>query len=248
MFGKRRRLLSIAAYGATLAVLSFSPVRAALGDTASDTRKIGVIGSGHVGGTLGRLWVKAGHEVMFSSRHPDELEGMVHELGAAAHAGTPREAAGFGDAILLAVPYGALPQLGRDLSPVMAGKVVLDACNPYALRDGEAAQLATQEGSGVASAHFFPGTRLVRGFNSIDASVVASEAHRPPPLVAVPLAGDNPGALAVAAAMVRDAGFDPVIVGPLAAARKFEPGSSLFEEVLTAGELRERIGIAPGGQ
>ncbi|PYE19610.1 hypothetical protein C7410_11952 [Paraburkholderia silvatlantica] len=246
--GKRRRLLSIAASGATLTILSTSPLRVAWGETPSDPRKIGVIGSGHVGGTLGRLWVQAGHEVMFSSRHPDELEGMVQQLGTTAHAGTPRDAATFGDAILLAVPYGALPQLGRDLSSVMAGKVVLDACNPYAWRDGEAAQLAMQQGSGVASAHFFPGTRLVRGFNSIDASIVASEAHRQPPLVAVPLAGDNPGALAVAASLVHDAGFDPVVVGPLRAAREFEPGSSLFEVVLSAAELRQRLGIPPSGQ
>lgn len=212
--------------------------------TAADARRIGIIGAGNVGGTLGRLWAQAGHKILFSSRHPDELQGLVASLGAAARAGTPRQAAEFGDAILLAVPCGALPQIGHDLAPVLAGKVVLDACNPYAWRDGAAAQLAEQDRSGIASAHFFPGARLVRGFNSIDASAVASEAHRAPPRAAIPIAGDDAGALSVVASLVRDAGFDPVIAGPLSAARKFEPGAPLFEQRLTASELQQRLGVA----
>src|ERR1700682_354748 len=77
--------------------------------------KIGIIGAGHIGGTLALLWVQAGHEVLVSSRHPEQLKGLVSSLGPRARAGTPREAALFGAVVLILVPYGALPQIGRDL-------------------------------------------------------------------------------------------------------------------------------------
>ncbi|MGB8041298.1 MAG: NAD(P)-binding domain-containing protein, partial [Pseudolabrys sp.] len=72
--------------------------------------RIGVIGSGHIGGTIGGLWIKKGHQVAFSSRHPDELKPMVAELGSLARAGTVEEAIAFGDVLFIAVPYGAVPQ------------------------------------------------------------------------------------------------------------------------------------------
>ena len=73
-------------------------------------------GTGKIGGALARHWVKAGHEVFVSSRHPEELADLVKELGAKAHAGTPREAAAFGSVVLVSVPYGAMPQ---DLNSIM---------------------------------------------------------------------------------------------------------------------------------
>src|ERR1700753_1875315 len=88
--------------------------------------KIGIIGPGHIGGTLAKLWVAAGHEVLLSSRHPDELRPLAKRLGPKARSGTPREAASFGDVVLVSVPYKALPELGRDLKTELAGKIVLD--------------------------------------------------------------------------------------------------------------------------
>src|SRR3982751_2630326 len=108
---------------------------------APDARpmKIGIIGTGHIGGTLARLWVAAGHEVMISSRHPDELKPLAKQLGPKARVGTPKEAAVFGDVVLVSVPYKALPDLGRDLKAELAGKIILDTCNPYPGRDGDMA-------------------------------------------------------------------------------------------------------------
>ncbi|SEJ29951.1 NADP oxidoreductase coenzyme F420-dependent [Azotobacter beijerinckii] len=80
-----------------------------------------MIGAGSLGGTVGRLWVKAGHEVMFSSRHPEELESMARELGPRASVGQPAQAAEFGTVLLLAVPFEALPQVGRDLRSAYSG-------------------------------------------------------------------------------------------------------------------------------
>jgi predicted dinucleotide-binding enzyme len=140
--------------------------------------KIGIIGAGHIGGTLASLWVKAGHEVLVSSRHPDQLKGLVSSLGPRARAGTPREAALFGDVVVISVPYGALPQIGRDLRAELSGKIVLDTGNPYPQRDGDMAVEARRKGTGVSSAEFLPGVRLVRAFNAINSGDLASEAHR----------------------------------------------------------------------
>ncbi len=204
--------------------------------------KIGIIGAGHIGGTLAKLWVAAGYEVLLSSRHPDELRPLAKQLGPKARVGTPKEAANFGDIVLVSVPYKALPELGRDLKAELAGKIVLDTCNPYPGRDGDMANEARKKGTGVASPEFLPGTRLVRAFNAINAGSLASEAHRKPPLVGIPLAGDDTEALKVAQRLVTDAGFDPVVVGGLARAKDFDVGTPVYTKLLTAEELRKALG------
>jgi AAA family ATP:ADP antiporter len=204
--------------------------------------KIGIIGAGRIGGTLGELWVKAGHQVLLSSRHPENLKELAARLGLRARAGTPREAAAFGEVILVAVPYGALPQVGRDFAAEMRGKVVLDAANPFPGRDGPVAEEARRRGTGVASAHHLPGVRLVRAFNTIPSTVLRDEAHRAGERIAVPLAADDREALAVASRLVEAAGFEPVVVGPLGRARDFDPGTPVFGRGLTARELRQRLG------
>src|SRR4051794_33470884 len=99
--------------------------------------KIGIIGAGMIGSTVGKLWVDAGHEVRFASRHPEELAPLVASLGERASTGTPAEAAAFGDVVMVTIPLVALPQLARDVS--LANKVVLDTSNAYERRDGDAA-------------------------------------------------------------------------------------------------------------
>ncbi len=218
---------------------------APLGARAAEAKplRIGVIGAGKIGGTLAGLWVKAGHEVLVSSRHPEQLQELARSLGPRARAGTPREAAAFGDVVLVSVPYGALPQVGRDLAKELAGKVVLDTGNPYPERDGEMAVEARRKGTGAASAEYLPGVRLVRAFNAISFRNLRSEAHRAGEPVAIPIAGDDEGALGVAARLVRDAGFEPVVVGPLSSARLFDVGTPVYTQVLTARELRARLGL-----
>ena len=210
--------------------------------------KIGIIGTGHIGGTLARLWVASGHEVLMSSRHPDELRGLAQQLGPRAHVGTPREAALFGDVVLVSVPYGAEPQIGRDLRAELAGKIVLDTGNPYPQRDGPMALEARREGTGVASARYLPGVRLVRAFNAINSDDLAGEAHRKGERYAIPLAGDDAQALEVAQQLVRDAGFEPVVVGPLSRAREFDVGTAVYTQLMTAPQLRAALGLqAPSG-
>jgi 8-hydroxy-5-deazaflavin:NADPH oxidoreductase len=210
--------------------------------------RIGIIGTGHIGGTLARLWVASGHEVLMSSRHPDELRGLAQQLGPRAHVGTPREAALFGDVVLVSVPYGAEPQIGRDLKTELAGKIVLDTGNPYPQRDGPMALEARREGTGVASARYLPGVRLVRAFNAINSDDLAGEAYRAGERYAIPLAGDDAQALEVAQQLVRDAGFEPVVVGPLSRAREFDVGTPVYTQLMTATQLRAALGLkAPSG-
>jgi predicted dinucleotide-binding enzyme len=203
--------------------------------------KIGFIGSGNIGGTIGELLAKAGHEVLFSSRNPDELKPLVARVGPRARAGTPKEAIAFGDVVFIGVPYSAMPQIAQDYAAALAGKIVLDAGNPSVRRDGAMAEAAVAKGAGVATAEYLPKARIVRAFNSINFKVFASEANRAGERLAVPLAGDDAEALAVASRLVTDAGFEPVIAGPLAAGKAFDSSSPLFLKALTARELREAL-------
>ena len=213
----------------------------ASGQTAAAPLKIGIIGSGHIGSTIGSLWVKAGHPVMFSSRHPEELAPLVQELGALAKSGTVADAIAFGDVVFIAVPYGAYPQIGKDYGSLLSGKVVLDAGNAVARRDGDITNEVNEEGIGVTSAKYLPGARIVRAFNTMSYKFFASEANRAGERMAIPLAGDDKDALATASTLVHDAGFDPVVVGSLARAKDFAQGGPLYGQQLTAQEFRKRL-------
>lgn len=211
---------------------------------AQAKRPIGIIGAGNIGGTIGKLWIKAGHPVMFSSRNPDELKDMVAALGPLAKAGTVAEAIRFGNALFIAVPYAALPQIGSDYRDALKGKVILDACNAVPTRDGDAiTKEADTNGIGVTSQKYLAGTRLVRAFNTMGAAVFARQSNRAGAKLAIPIAGDDRQAIQVAEGLVRDAGFDPVLVGGLDSARKFQqrsPGVYGFQG--TAAELRAKLG------
>jgi predicted dinucleotide-binding enzyme len=225
---------------------SLKPWGAALAQTSGDKLRIGVIGSGHIGGTIGSLWVKAGHPVLFSSRHPEELKDLVGGLGSLARNGTVAEAISFGDVVFFAVPYGALPQLGKDYGDALRGKVALDACNAVAGRDGAAlAEEVERDGIGATSQKYLPGTRLVRAFNTLSYTIFAREANRPDPKLAIPIAGDDAEAVQAATRLVRDAGFEPVLVGKLADARKFQRGAPGYGQAVTAAELRQKLSLAP---
>ncbi len=249
MFANRsRRTLLATGMGLTLgAVLAAGglgrPARA-----AETPLRIGVIGSGHIGGTIGELWVKAGHEVMFASRHPDELKPLLEKLGPKAKAGTPEQAITFGDAVLLAVPYKAYPDVSQQYAAALKGKVLLDAGNATKARDGDLYDAVQANGIGVTSAKYFPDAKLVRAFNAANYKVFAKEGadggkDRAGGRMAIPIAGNDADALKVAESLVRDAGFDPVVVGPLAEAAKFQMGTPGYGQDVTASELREKLGL-----
>jgi 8-hydroxy-5-deazaflavin:NADPH oxidoreductase len=208
------------------ALLAAAPLA---GRAAGAPLKIATLGAGHIGGTLGGLWVKAGHPVMFSSRHPEELKDFVAGLGPLARAGGVEEAIAFADAVLLAVPYRALPQIGKDHARELAAKaLVLDACNPFPGRDGEIAVWAREKGAGLATAELLPGARLVRAFNAIGYSRLPELGRQGG--TGMPIAGDDANAIALASQLIREIGFEPVLVGPLAMGRHLIPGTPLAGE------------------
>jgi len=204
--------------------------------------RIGIIGTGRVGGALATHWTKAGHEVLMSSRHPEELRALATSLGARARVGTPKEAAAFGEVALVSVPYAAIPDIGKENAAALKGKVVLDTSNPVENRDGALAIAAQKKGAGVATAEYLPGARVVRAFNCIPAASLANNANRKPDRIAIPIGGDDAQALAVAERLVRDAGFDPVVVGSLAQTRQFDLGNPLASRQFTAAEMRKALG------
>ncbi len=227
----------------TVAATAVMPLATHAQSTPQTSRpmKIGFIGSGNIGGAIGELLAKAGHEVFFSSRNPDNLKPLVARVGAKARAGTPKEAIAFADVVFLGVPYSSMQQIGQDYAAALKGKIVLDAGNPNVRRDGPVAEAAVAKGAGIATAEHLPGARIVRAFNQLNFKVFLSEAHRAGDKVAVPLAGDDKEAVAVASRLVTDAGFEPVVVGPLSAGKSFDSSQPIFLKAMTARELKAAL-------
>ena len=233
---RKTRRVFLQAAGATF-VLSSLPLATHAADRAAGKLKIGVVGSGRVGGTLGRIWANAGHTVMFSSLDLEHDKALAASVGPNARAGTSREAAAFGDVLLVSVPYHALPQVGKDLAGLIKGKVVIDTCNPFPERDGEVGVWAQEKGAGLASAELLPGARIVRAFNAVGYARLP-EAARRDPRAGMPVAGDDAKAIAIASRLVRDIGYEPVVIGPLALGRHLVPRSPLAGE-RTPDEIRK---------
>ena len=235
---KRDRREFLKAAGVVTATLALDglPLAARAASAGAGKLKIGVIGSGRVGGTLGGVWAKAGHEVMFSSRNIEHDTSLAARVGPNAHAGTPREAAAFGEALLVSVPYRSLPDVGKELGDLLEGKIVIDTCNPFPGRDGEIANWAREKGAGLASAELLPGARIVRAFNAVGSTRMGM-AHEQPGRIGMPIAGDDAQAIAVASRLIRDIGFEPVLIGGLAMGKHLMPGTPLSGE-RTSEEIR----------
>ncbi|WP_020180492.1 NAD(P)-binding domain-containing protein [Methylopila sp. M107] len=229
----RRHALALAAAGVAALALPLGTAR------AQGKLKIGTIGAGSLGGAVGALWVKAGHEVMFSSRSPDELKTLVAELGPNARAGTVQEAIAFGDAILLAIPYAAYPEAGKAYGEALKGKIVMDAGNA---NRSDLFEETKRNGIGVTTKKFFPGARLVRAFNAANNRLFTENAGKEPRM-AIPLAGDDAAALKVVSDLVTSARLEPLVVGGLKDADRFAMGTDGFGHVLPAKELAAKLGV-----
>ena len=233
------RMIGIAAVAVVFATLP----RPAFGQATSGVSgmRIGIIGSGNIGSTVGTLWVKAGHQVLFSSRHPEELKSLVDGLGPLARAGTVKEALAFGDVVFIGVPYSAYPQIGKDYAQEFKNKIVLNTGNAVPAHDGEISKEASENGVGITSAKYLTRARIVRAFNTMNYRRLASNANRQGAHIAIPIAGDDKDALTVASGLVRDAGFDPVIIGPLESAKYFAQGGPLYGQDITVQEMQQRL-------
>jgi predicted dinucleotide-binding enzyme len=231
----RRQILVVIVAAAVAVVAGTVPA------LAQSKPKIGLIGSGRQGGALGVLFAKAGYPVLFSSRHPEELKDLVAKAGANAKAGLPQDAATFGDIVVIAVPYGVTPQVGKDYAELMKGKIVIDLGNPREDRDGPMATDAKARGTGVATAGYIPGVKLVRAFNALSFVQVERDAHRAGEKLGIPVAGDDPAAVKTVVQLVIDAGFDPVVTGNLASSKNFDTGTAVYVKGMTAKQIRDTL-------
>jgi len=209
--------------------------------------RVGIIGSGRIGGNAGKLLARAGHEVMFSfSRDPEKLEGLATEAGNDARAGTPREAAGFGDVVMLSVPWRLVDEALEAAGP-LDGRILLDTTNHFGptgleeLPDGLTAAQTNQRRA--------PGVRLVKAYNTLTAGFQAEAAGRAGPDRGVMfVCGDDEEAKRVVAGLIDDSGFTPVDMGGLADAAPMEaprrPGAVYGEEYheVEAREFVARLG------
>ena len=190
---------------------------------------IGLIGSGHIGGTVARLAVDAGHDVVLSnSRGPETLADLVAELGDHARAATPAEAAAAGDIVVVTVPLRAYR-----LVPVepLTGKVVIDTNNYYPQRDDTIAELEDESTtvSELLQAHL-PESHVVKAFNNIHFSHLAGLA-RPsgdPARSVLAIAGDDTGAKRTVTGFLDDIGYDTVDAGPLAEGWRFQRDTAAY--------------------
>jgi 8-hydroxy-5-deazaflavin:NADPH oxidoreductase len=211
--------------------------------------KIGIVGSGHIGGTLGILLAKAGYEVLYSSRHPDTLKDIVKTAGLKACAGTVAEAIAFGDVIVLSLPLKALPLLDVATKDALKGKIVIDTSNPYPERDGVIAEEARREpgGTGTLVARLLPGARIVRAFNTVYFEDLKKTVNKKGKKIGIPIASDDKEGLKAASELVERAGLDPVVVGGLKTSKSFDVGTIVYATSASAREIREKLNLKPAG-
>jgi predicted dinucleotide-binding enzyme len=210
--------------------------------------RIGIIGAGNIGGTLARLLAAAGHDVALSnSRGPASLAAAVDEInraagGPRARAATVTEAASYGELVVLAVPWRTAEALPA--AEELAGKIVVDAMNPYAA-DGGILDLGGSSSSEETAVRL-RGARIVKAFNTIYWRELATGGRSDLPLAerrAIPIAGDDAPAKAAVTAIVEELGFAAVDVGDLASGRRQEPGSPIYNVELTPAEVARALSL-----
>jgi predicted dinucleotide-binding enzyme len=199
--------------------------------------KIGVIGSGGIGGTIGGLWAKAGHEVLFSSRHPEKLTSLLIEAGNGARAGTIAEAAEFADVIFLAVYYWTTDE-AIAAAGSLDGKIIMDATNPYIRTDDGQIQRVPGVSSALELAQKTPHAKVVKAYNTLPTATFAREHHRSEPY-ALFYCGDDADAKAIVAQLISDSGFAGIDTGNLSRVIHQEPGGALYNNPLTVKAARE---------
>jgi 8-hydroxy-5-deazaflavin:NADPH oxidoreductase len=201
--------------------------------------RIGIIGSGNIGGTLTRRLSGLGHDVtVANTRGPDSLAGLAAETGATP--ATPEQAAA-AELVVIAVPLRAVPDL-----PDLSGRLVVDANNYYPGRDGRIEAIDGGAASSRWVAEQLPGARVVKAFNTIQWSHLlehgrpAGEAGR----IALPVAADDAAAKQVVMDLVDALGFDPVDGGGLDDSRRQEPGTEVYGADLDADRARAALASA----
>jgi len=199
--------------------------------------RIGILGSGLMGGKLGTIWARAGHDVVFSyARSEEKLKQLARDARGKARAGTPREAAHDADAVLLAVHWSRVDDVLKQAGD-LSGKVIITCSLPMNADDSGLVIAHTSSGA-EALAKRVPKARLVSAFGTVPSEVLfgvfaARRKVRRPSLV---YCGDDARSKKIAAELIRDVGFDPVDAGPLRIARYTEPFTLLIAQLAYEGD------------
>ena len=199
--------------------------------------KIGILGSGLMGGKLGTIFARAGHEVVFSySRSDAKLNKLAREAKGKSRAGTPREAAQDADGLLLAVHWSRVNHVLKQAGD-LSGKVIITCSLPMNLDDTELVISGTSSGA-EALAKKLPAARIVSAFNTVPSEVLFNvfAARRKKTRPSLIYCGDDSKAKKIAARLVHDVGFDPVDSGPLRIARYTEPFALLVAQLAYEGK------------
>jgi len=207
--------------------------------------KIGIVGSGHIGGNLGILLAKAGYEIIYGSRHPDTLKDLVKSAGPKSCAGTVAEAIAFSDVIVVSVPLKALTELDAKTKEALKGKIVIDTSNPYPERDGVIAVEARKDpgGMGVFVSRLLPGARIVRAFNTVYFEDLKRTVNKNGEKIGIPIAGDDREGVKAAVELAERAGLDPVVVGGLSTSKLFDVGTAVYATSAPAREIRKKLDL-----
>lgn len=204
--------------------------------------KIGIIGSGNIGGNLGIHLARAGHTILFSSRHPDQLKDLANEAGKNATTGTVKQAADFGDVLVLSVPFWAIEEVAEKVGP-LKDKTIIETTNPYPGRDGEVAKKVrnSAQPASVFVADYFSEAIVVKAFNTIYYEHLKNHAKRPGDRRAIPYAGDHKESLELVEDLITQIGFAPVYVGKLSESRLMDVDQPLYTKDLTEEKTKKII-------
>ncbi len=206
--------------------------------------KIGIIGSGNIGGNLGKHWSKAGHEVLFSSRHPEQLNDLVRESEGKATAVSIEEAfEANADVYLLATPFKAIDKLSELYAGEYGNKVIIDATNPYPERDGKMAQEVRDSNRNASeyTAMKFNTAKTAKAFNTIYADHLKNRAFQDSQKLAIPYAAQDEESRQVTQQLIEDIGFDAVYVGDLTKTKIMDPDQKIYAKSMERSELENLI-------
>lgn len=189
--------------------------------------KIGIVGSGNVGGTLGKRWARGGHEIIFSSRNPqsEKLQKLLAESGQNARAAAVADGVAQSDMVLLATPWPATKQAISDAGS-LAGKVLIDATNPL-LPDLSGLEVGTTSSGGELVAEWAAGAKVVKAFNAIGYNIMADPDFYGRNALLF-FCGDDADAKTAVKGLATELGFDARDAGPLRQARLLEPFALLW--------------------
>ncbi|SFN73909.1 hypothetical protein SAMN04487989_103126 [Bizionia echini] len=209
--------------------------------------KIGIIGSGNIGGNLGKHWAKAGHEVLFSSRHPESLQPLVQESEGRAKAVSVTDAfEANADVYLLATPFEAIDELAEVYAGEYGNKLIIDATNPYPERDGEMAQDVRDANYNATeyTAMKFNTAKTVKAFNTIKAEDLQKRAFSDVDKIAIPFAAQDEESKLVARQLIEDIGFEPLYIGSLSDTNIMDPDQAIYGKSLSREDLQYLVNAA----